>query len=503
MIEYKFSLELTKNGVQKSLHSKSREDVSRRMIITLTDKGDVYDLTDKTVRVFFDDNTFLDTATIENNRIIFDIPKAMVAVAGKRICEFKISEGEMVLYSPAVEVVVEGSIEGDNAQELIGQSNEIVTKAQLDSAVAVVQNYAKGIEEDVEEIKQTNETNQPKIDKIYDVETQVVTNKADIETLKEDSHKHTNKTNILDNLGEDDEGNLTFNGATIKPSADSTQPDWRESNEKSPNYVRNKTHYEYGYYYDATDGVEVDFVSGGDRGRIDEPKKAIKLNVTLEDESELTSLISDWIQLEDASVSVSDEDAQDWWSDSEHVVNNDLGIEYVKKAITRQLRNYEEVTIQPGLYFYTDEFTYPSRVKSIFVCTERKKIPSRFLNEKKVNYKEFKLDYSESVMHIIGEGSAFIEIDSTLMPKYDQILTISFVYDVAEMDIPQLVADMTLYGGASIQVFPKLLEGTRVYENTHKTVAILNDPIQQSVLYADINESSVLYTALRVYYTEA
>lgn len=123
MIECKFSLELTRNGVQKSIHAKAGEEDGRKAVITLTESGKVFDASTYKLRMFFDDETYSDKVELVNGCVEFVLPAALTSVAGERLCELKLSKGDRAaIYSPVFRVLVEGSIGADAEEEakLIG-----------------------------------------------------------------------------------------------------------------------------------------------------------------------------------------------------------------------------------------------------------------------------------------------------------------------------------------------------------------------------------------------
>lgn len=126
MIEVKFSLELTKNGVQKCIHAKSGEENSRKAVITLTENGKVFDAAGYYVKVYFDNGKHVDTeddrklVTIENGCIGFVIPYDLVAEEGERLCEVQISKDNRILYSPVFKVLVEQSLGQHGVSEPAG-----------------------------------------------------------------------------------------------------------------------------------------------------------------------------------------------------------------------------------------------------------------------------------------------------------------------------------------------------------------------------------------------
>ena len=120
MIEYKFSLELTRNGVQKSIHAKAGEGGSRKAVITLTESGKVFDASGYNLRVYFDDGTYSDNVSVVNGCIEFVLPSSL---AGEKLCELRVKEkDDKFFFSPMFRILVEESI-GSNAESVpIGKS---------------------------------------------------------------------------------------------------------------------------------------------------------------------------------------------------------------------------------------------------------------------------------------------------------------------------------------------------------------------------------------------
>ena len=124
MVECKLSLELTKNGVQKSVHAKMGEKDSRKLLVTLTEKGKVFDLEGYEARVSYDDKTYT-KATIDGNVVEFILPSTLLSGPGERLCELEISvPGESVLYSPMFVVNIEGSLGAEAKNEAVGKGVE-------------------------------------------------------------------------------------------------------------------------------------------------------------------------------------------------------------------------------------------------------------------------------------------------------------------------------------------------------------------------------------------
>ena len=119
MIECKFTLDLSKNGIQKTVHAKAGEQNARKLIITLTHSGGVFDVQDCSAEVYFDTNAF-SQAEIRNNAVEFTIPAGLAE--GTITCELKIFKGDtQAIFSPMFEVVVEESIGNNGEAQALGE----------------------------------------------------------------------------------------------------------------------------------------------------------------------------------------------------------------------------------------------------------------------------------------------------------------------------------------------------------------------------------------------
>lgn len=119
MIEYKFTLDLTKGGIQRSIYAKAGENQARKLIITLTHSGGVFDVQDCSAEVYFDTNTF-SQAEIRNNAVEFTIPAGLAE--GTITCELKIFKGDtQAIFSPMFEIVVEESVGNNGETQALGE----------------------------------------------------------------------------------------------------------------------------------------------------------------------------------------------------------------------------------------------------------------------------------------------------------------------------------------------------------------------------------------------
>lgn len=126
MIELKISLELTKNGIQKSVHAKEGESESRKLIITLTESGKVYNVKNMSARVYYEDGTYSDAVIPESGNVVeFVLPSGLVLAEGIRICELQIRKGTACLYSPMFELIVEKSFGATATEDIfVGETEQ-------------------------------------------------------------------------------------------------------------------------------------------------------------------------------------------------------------------------------------------------------------------------------------------------------------------------------------------------------------------------------------------
>ena len=127
MIDAKFTLEMQKNGVQKTVHVKSGEtNGARRLLITLTNNGAVVPLEDKTVACFkrTDSTTTLleNAATVDDNVIVFTIPSL---APGEHFIEFAVQDEELAEIEAEVD---RRMIEKD--EEVVSLNNQIAELTQ-------------------------------------------------------------------------------------------------------------------------------------------------------------------------------------------------------------------------------------------------------------------------------------------------------------------------------------------------------------------------------------
>lgn len=207
MIDYRFSLELTKGGIQRTLHAKSGEGNGRRALITLTESGKVFDVEGSAARVFFDDNTHSDYLAIVGGCFEFVMPSALLGSSGEKKCELQIEKDGGVIYSPIFSILVEKSIGGEAVdsveigdpikyQEVIQSlpvGNEItnadevaVFSSDLKRTQRVkLSNFAK--KEDIDEVSEKLdyiENNLSQVgDSVLDIDTKTKKNESDIVAL--------------------------------------------------------------------------------------------------------------------------------------------------------------------------------------------------------------------------------------------------------------------------------------------------------------------------------
>ncbi len=88
MVEQKISLDFVKNGVQKTVFAKQGENAARDIIISLVGNGKPLDVEGYTLRMLFEDDTYLPLET--ENPVRFTVPQALCITEGEKICEIEI-----------------------------------------------------------------------------------------------------------------------------------------------------------------------------------------------------------------------------------------------------------------------------------------------------------------------------------------------------------------------------------------------------------------------------
>ena len=127
LIDKSITLELQNNGVQKSVHCMSGESGSRRLLVTLTNNGDVVDVTNKIFYLLVKNETTDEVFKADNDTITFDgddindnhtiCVKLPTMNEGKYILEIVITDtDDNILFSPMIVVDVEKSLRVDGAE---------------------------------------------------------------------------------------------------------------------------------------------------------------------------------------------------------------------------------------------------------------------------------------------------------------------------------------------------------------------------------------------------
>ena len=104
MIDAKMTLELQKNGIQKTVHCMSNEEDARYLIVTLTNNGKVVDMSSYDVVAYYEngDSVIGLNATNSGESVTFPLPT--LRKAGEYIFELIVGDAEHTLFSPKFRV---------------------------------------------------------------------------------------------------------------------------------------------------------------------------------------------------------------------------------------------------------------------------------------------------------------------------------------------------------------------------------------------------------------
>lgn len=218
LVESKFSLELTKGGVQRVVFAKSGERGSRVVLITLTEAGKVFDASPYRLRVNFDSGESVSsTVTFEQGCVRFEIPEGALVTPGEKLCELKISNDTRLIYAPVFKIVVEQSIGQQNTEDIPFNENvhyqESIPNLNVGKNVTLNDEVALF---DGEDTTRNKLSALPFVtDEAFDehIESQAEVNKI-VGANAIARHTHDNKEAVLDKLGVTD-NKLTFDNQPI------------------------------------------------------------------------------------------------------------------------------------------------------------------------------------------------------------------------------------------------------------------------------------------------
>jgi hypothetical protein len=155
LIECKFSLDLTKNGIQKTVYAKAGEQNARKLIVTLTHSGCVFVLASQ--EKTYSAKVFLETGENFEAEVVGNTVQAVIPNAFPepqiRVCELRVSHGNEVIFSPMFELIIEESLGNKSASESLQSgiafqeslsNSEIQDEEMLDSDYVVVYDSSKG-----------------------------------------------------------------------------------------------------------------------------------------------------------------------------------------------------------------------------------------------------------------------------------------------------------------------------------------------------------------------
>lgn len=129
---YKFNLDLASIGSQVYLTMK-QGDTGRSLFITLSNKGQPYEIEDGCIAVFAakkpDGNIIFNNCVIENNIIHYEVTPQTSAAVGELACEIQLYKDGKLISSPCFATLVNPAVYPES--ELIESVTEVNTLAEL------------------------------------------------------------------------------------------------------------------------------------------------------------------------------------------------------------------------------------------------------------------------------------------------------------------------------------------------------------------------------------
>ena len=127
-LTHRFSLDVNETAAQVSIACK-KNDTAIRLIISLTDRGTPYEITEGCVAIFTAtkaDGKFLyNYCRIEKNTIVYDFTPQTVSCTGKADCEIRLSDGENILTSPEFILIVDETVVDGSSVDSEGEANAL------------------------------------------------------------------------------------------------------------------------------------------------------------------------------------------------------------------------------------------------------------------------------------------------------------------------------------------------------------------------------------------
>lgn len=146
---YRISLDIHKSESQTTLLVK-KADTSRRLIVTLTEKGKPYAISDDCRAFFIDSNKTFTECSIEGNTIIYDLTTQTTGEVGMKHCEIRlIGVDDKVITSPSFTVTVEDTVYTEGIEETVPE-NEVTVLTGLISDAEEAISEANSLVADVE-----------------------------------------------------------------------------------------------------------------------------------------------------------------------------------------------------------------------------------------------------------------------------------------------------------------------------------------------------------------
>lgn len=118
MVDEKFSIDLAKNGVQKTIYAKQGDTGLRKMSITLTSNGKVVSLAGYSLKALYDNDTYVSLEN-EGNPIEILLDGVICRSVGEHYCEILVysEDNTQKLYSSQFRIIVEATIGGEDEAE--------------------------------------------------------------------------------------------------------------------------------------------------------------------------------------------------------------------------------------------------------------------------------------------------------------------------------------------------------------------------------------------------
>lgn len=216
---YRVSLDIHKAESQVVLDMKKRDTDSRKIQINLTENGKPYRLTSDCLANFYakkpDGNIIYNGCSVsaKDNLITYEVTEQTTSAVGRADCEIRLFDTEgRILTSPRFTILVHGTVY--NEGDIIDSSSEVDAFQKLINNADVLNCFGVNYAGTLPTFKGKHSSKEITLIDLDNVVTRDNALRIEFDNKLAQHPTHENKS-VLDNLGENEDGDLTYKGNPV------------------------------------------------------------------------------------------------------------------------------------------------------------------------------------------------------------------------------------------------------------------------------------------------